>query len=77
MSGNKCSRGWPALEKQTELVNIITDIVATIKTKLNSREDRYGDQIDTSTRRPTYRPIVSTDTRLRDTQITQDPNFIN
>lgn len=30
-----------------------------------------------STRRPTYRPIVSTDTRLRDTQITQDPNFIN
>ena len=25
-----------------------------------------------SARRPTYRPIVSTDTRLRDTQITQD-----
>ena len=39
----------PALEKQTELVNIITDIVATIKTKLHSRQDRYGDQIDTST----------------------------
>ena len=39
MSGNKCSRGWPALEKQTEVVNIVTDNVATIRTKLNSRED--------------------------------------
>lgn len=77
MSGNKCSRGWPALEKQTELVNIITDIVATIKTKLNSRQDRYGDQIDTSTDLSADSVDRYLTEGYRDTQITQDPNFIN
>ena len=37
-------------------------------------QERYGQSTDTRpTRRPTYRPIVPTDTQSRGAQITQDP----